>query len=218
VKPGEWCRRQALPAPGKQKETVEVIEEILRSAALLDEAAALGPLDPALNGILIESLEYVIQIGLQIEHMEKKILSRLPACVSVPETRDGIDGTNLQIFTFLVFQGEFQVLNYCLRFFCRVKKRFTMIGKRERHKAPSRQPTVNTAEYQAIFQILARRRSRKGYWLKPICISKSLKPCNRVKDGSSGVFIDEPSPAGILYRIKLKTREPSDRIAFRHCD
>jgi len=67
VKPFVWCWRNPLATPGNQEETVEVLEENLGSAAFLDEAAAFRPLNPALNGIFIESVKYAIQIWPQIK-------------------------------------------------------------------------------------------------------------------------------------------------------
>jgi len=92
-----------------------------------------------------------------------------------------------------------------------------MIGKRERDKPASSQPTVNPAKDEAISQIPAWSARRKDYRLVPISTSKSSEPRYGVKDRSPRVFLDELKPARILYWIELITRQSLNRVGVMRC-
>jgi hypothetical protein len=60
LKPGVWNRGQPVPAPRTYKQIVEFLQQVIGPAAFLDQTGPLGPLNPALDRIFIETAKYTV--------------------------------------------------------------------------------------------------------------------------------------------------------------
>src|SRR6202050_4668210 len=152
---GLW--REVVSGPGKHKQAVKIVQQNIGSSRFFGETGAFGPLNSPQDRILVKALADLVQIWAQINHVQLISARR-------PETGHGsasiktfMDRANLKVLQRLCFHFRLQTFNEKIQFLRRSEQRFEMIEKWQRHQASARQPTVNTAKYQAVADFSARR-------------------------------------------------------------
>jgi hypothetical protein len=106
-----------MAAARDHKQMVELVQQILRPSAFLNQAGSFGVLDPALNGIFIEAREHLLYVWPQIKSVEKEFGAREEANPLSQLAENPVDRTNFHISPVLLLAGSLQIAEQEIQLF-----------------------------------------------------------------------------------------------------
>src|ERR1041385_3547012 len=105
LEPGIGARRHVVTPPREDKQRVKLSQQLLRVTAFFENPRPLCPLNPALNGIFIKTLEKLIWVGTKVERVKKISCGGHAAGLLRPPPQNLAGGANLEIFPFFLLQN-----------------------------------------------------------------------------------------------------------------
>jgi hypothetical protein len=141
---------------GENHQLVEVCQQIGSAAAPFHESRALGAANPALHGVLVEAMEYLVQVGFKVD------LVREVSAGGMESVNRSRLWPNLHIPPRPPLHFHLHVGKNSLQVFSGFKQGLAVIGKRKRYDPSSCEPTWHSGEEERVFQRTVVRRRRKG--------------------------------------------------------
>jgi hypothetical protein len=131
---------------GENHQLVEVRQQIGGAAAPFHQSRALDAANPALDGVLVEAIKYLVQVGLKVDLVCEVSAGGME---SVNRSRPW---PNFDIPPRLPLHFHPHVGKYSLQVFSGFKQGLAVIGKRKRYDPSSCEPTWHRGEEERVFQ------------------------------------------------------------------
>src|SRR5277367_525497 len=163
----------------------------------------LGTTNSALNRVLVEIPEDLIQIGAQVKNMQAMCRCGYKFNPLANSAEIHVDRTHLHILPLLVFQGSLQIAKQKVTVLDGIAKGLAMVGKRERHQAISGEAAFDAAEDQSVAQDSGWWRSCEGHRFITVGAAKGPQPTDRMKHRRIWVSCHKLGPPRVLRRIDL---------------